>query len=213
MSDEWIKIFDEEHNPIGVAPRDEVHSKGYWHDTFHYWLVTEEEDSVYIYFQIRSNKKADYPGLLDITAAGHLLSHETIENGIREVREEIGIDVVIDDLDFLGVIDYSVNSEEFIDNEFAHTFLHRNPPQFEDFILQPDEVSGIVKTKFDAFQAFCYQSREELVVDGFEIDEKGVKTEVDRIVTRNHFVPHDEVYFEAIASRINNLLKGPGSLK
>jgi isopentenyldiphosphate isomerase len=104
MESELIKRFDEHGNQAGVATREEIHKMGYWHETFHCWFIGREEGIDYIYFQIRSGTKKDYSNLLDITAAGHLLAHETIYDGIREVKEEIGIDVSFNELVPLGVI-------------------------------------------------------------------------------------------------------------
>jgi isopentenyldiphosphate isomerase len=80
MNEEKLSIFDEDYNRLGERTREEVHANGYWHETFHCWLAHYDEDSEedYIYFQLRSDRKKDYPGLLDITAAGHILSHELI---------------------------------------------------------------------------------------------------------------------------------------
>ncbi len=209
MTIELIEAFDENQNSIGVFPRDEIHLKGYWHHTFHYWLIRFENDVPYIYFQIRSNTKADYPGLLDITAAGHLMANETIEDGTREVQEEIGLSVELADLDPLGVIHYSLEREHFIDNELAHTFLHRvNDDQALSFKLQEDEVSGVVKSEFDLFKHFCFKRREELLVEGFQMVKGGTRETIHTKVTRKQFVPHEDVYFESIATKIDSILKG-----
>jgi 8-oxo-dGTP pyrophosphatase MutT (NUDIX family) len=88
---------------------------------------------------------------LDITAAGHILSHETILDGVREVKEEIGIEVCRDELALLGVIDYCVVKENFIDKEIAHTYLYEYKQSFDDFVLQEKEVAGIFRTEFNEF--------------------------------------------------------------
>ena len=86
MEEELLRIFDSNRNAIGTAPRHEVHRFGYWHETFHCWFICREEGIDYIYLQIRSESKKDYPGLLDITAAGHLLATETVHDGVRSER-------------------------------------------------------------------------------------------------------------------------------
>jgi isopentenyldiphosphate isomerase len=90
---EKIKIFDDNKNLIGEASRSDVHRIGYWHEAFHCWFISNEKGNDYIYLQLSSKNKKDYPNLFDITAAGHLLADETVEDGVRESKEEIGIDV------------------------------------------------------------------------------------------------------------------------
>lgn len=140
MENELLKIFDEHRNPIGTASREEVHRLGYWHETFHCWFIGREVEKDYIYFQIRSDAKKDYPGLLDITAAGHLLATETVLDGVREVKEEIGVNVSFKELISIGMIDYSVTTGELIDKELAHVYLYKCQNSFEDYELQKEEV-------------------------------------------------------------------------
>lgn len=154
MENEMLKIFDENKHQIGIATREEVHRLGHWHEAFHCWFVSREEEKDYIYLQLRSDIKKDYPSLLDITAAGHLLAQETVLDGIREIKEEIGIDVSINELESLGVINYCVVKENFIDKEIAYVFLYRYNNTFEEFTLQKEEVSGMLKTEFDDFMSF-----------------------------------------------------------
>ncbi|WP_345893255.1 NUDIX hydrolase [Ferdinandcohnia quinoae] len=106
MGNEYFKIFDDDRNEIGVASRSDVHRLGHWHETFHCWFVTKDEGTDYLLLQLRSDTKQDYPNLFDITAAGHLLADETVQDGVREIKEEIGIDVSYTDLVSLGIIDY-----------------------------------------------------------------------------------------------------------
>ncbi|MNJ40028.1 isopentenyl-diphosphate delta-isomerase [compost metagenome] len=104
MQTEMLNIYDENRVHIGVATRADVHQFGYWYESIHCWFVSHDENEDYIYFQLRSEHKRDYPNLLDITAAGHLLSHETVEDGVREIKEETGIEVSMSELTSLGVM-------------------------------------------------------------------------------------------------------------
>lgn len=61
------------------------------------------------------------------------------------------IDVPFDELVPLGVLDYCVIQENFIDRELANVFLYKSMNSFDDFRLQAEEVSGIVRAKFNDF--------------------------------------------------------------
>ncbi|EDL64867.1 NUDIX hydrolase [Bacillus sp. SG-1] len=122
MEKETLNIFDNEGYHIGAAARDEVHRQGHWHETFHCWFIKWENEKYFLYFQLRSMDKKDYPNLLDITAAGHILSHETFEDGIREVKEETGINVRYEELVPMGIIPYEVVWKVLL-IEKGHTFF------------------------------------------------------------------------------------------
>lgn len=154
MHNEILTIFDEGGHRIGTAPREEVHRLGHWHETFHCWFINKTQEIPYIYLQLRSEQKQEYAGLLDITAAGHLLTHETVDDGIREVQEELGLELAFDELIPLGTIPYCMIKENLIDKERAHVFVYNNPYPLNDFKLQEEEVAGIVITKFADFRSF-----------------------------------------------------------
>lgn len=202
MENENLKIFDAQRNEIGVATRKEVHEKGYWHETFHCWFIGQEEGKDLIYFQLRSPLKKDYPNLLDITAAGHLLAHETIEDGVREVEEETGILVTKSELISLGVIDYSVTSGPLIDREFAHVFLYHKRNGFESFQLQTEEVAGMVRCEIIHFLDLWTGKTEQLSVEGFIVNTDGVVDWIHEQVTKDRFVPHANSYYEKMIGMI-----------
>ncbi|RFU66644.1 NUDIX hydrolase [Peribacillus glennii] len=91
MGTEIPDIYDSEMNHRDVCERGEVHQKGYWHKSFHCWFYQIENGAVFLLFQKRDWRKYIFPGLLDITAAGHLEAGERPEQGIREIHEEVGL--------------------------------------------------------------------------------------------------------------------------
>lgn len=206
MENEMLKIFDENRLEIGTATREKVHQLGLWHETFHCWFICSEEGKGYIYLQIRSETKKDYPSLLDITAAGHLMATENVVDGIREVREELGIEVTFDELVPLGVIDYSVTTGELIDNELANVFIYNNNVNFEDFNLQVEEVSGIVRADFKQFTALWRNEVLAIEVEGYQLNELGERIPLKKIVERDSFVPHEDSYYKAVILGIQALL-------
>lgn len=207
MHNEILAIFDEAGNRVGTAPRDEVHRVGYWHETFHCWFVSRIQGIPYIYFQLRSSQKQDYPGLLDITAAGHLLANENVEDGIREVQEELGISLSFAELIPLGTIPYHMENEALIDNERAHVFLYSSSFELKEFNLQKEEVAGIALAKLEDFRKLCLEEIESLQVSGFQIDPNGQRVTIEESVDLDHFVPHELEYYTRILDGIEAILK------
>lgn len=93
---ENLDIFDELFNPLAPtsASIDEVHKKGLWHQTFACWVISPQRKT--ILFQLRGARNRIDPGSLDASASGHLKAGEKPADGFRELREELGIDIPVE---------------------------------------------------------------------------------------------------------------------
>lgn len=203
---EMLKIFNEDRTHIGEATREEVHRLGHWHEVFHCWFVSREDEVDYLYLQHRCSMKKDYPDLLDITAAGHLLAHETVEDGVREIKEELGIALSFDELVSVGVMEDCAMMENFIDKELVHLFIYKSTNPLSDFTLQKEEVSGIVKVKLEDFEKLWFGPIEEIHIQGFELNDLGQRVTVDQYVGRDRFVPHETSYYEGLIQSLKREL-------
>lgn len=125
--DEKVEFFDVI-NPDGTSAgyclsRDEVHKKGLWHRTVHVWILNSNKE---LLIQRRSLQKEVYPGMWDISCAGHISSGEDCYIGaIRELKEELGLTVESSELKYLFTVtqNYSSPDHLFIDNELTDVFL------------------------------------------------------------------------------------------
>jgi isopentenyldiphosphate isomerase len=206
---ELLNVFDEEGNHKGTAARQDVHKNGLWHETFHCWFIKKEAETWYLYFQLRSLDKKDYPNLLDITAAGHLLSHETCKDGVREVREETGIEVNFEDLVPLGIVPYEVIMENFKDRERAHLFLYEYSQTMDDFTLQHEEVSGIFRADMEGIAGLIDGNVSCITIEGFTLSETGRKVFKSRNAELADFVPHEKSYYVQVLQSIKEYTKTP----
>ncbi|MBI2013405.1 MAG: NUDIX domain-containing protein [Candidatus Colwellbacteria bacterium] len=176
---EYIDILDELGNPTGESKlRDNVHKDGDWHKSTHIWIINSDGK---ILVQKRSKIKVNYPDLWDISAAGHIFTGETsIEGGIREAKEELGIKLSKNEFEhlFVTTTDVVLNNGTYIEREFHDIFLVRKDLDLSKLKLQKEEVQ---KVKF--------VSLDELLKD---CDKKSV------------FVPHKDEYnklFSALRAR------------
>ncbi|KPB06403.1 NUDIX hydrolase [Bacillus sp. CHD6a] len=202
---EQFKVFTKQREFVRIASREEVHKKGYWHETFHFWLVAEIDGKNYLYFQLRSESKKDYPGLLDITAAGHLLHNERIEDGIREVKEEIGLNVTIEELHYLGIFPYEKILGEFIDKEHAHVFLLKRVIPFHEFTLQQEEVSGMYLVPIDEFMNLWFKDNQDtILIEGLFENKDGKIAASKWKVNKADFVPHSDDFYRDVLNAIIN---------
>lgn len=206
MAIEKLAYVDKNGALLGVASREDIHSRGLWHETFHCWIVGRELGKDMVHLQLRSRDKADFPNLFDITAAGHIASHETVADGVREIDEELGLSVGFKELAPLGVIFDEIRLPEFTDRERAHNFLYKaDAIQWADYRLQTEEVAGIAAVDFQSFYELCTRRVETIEVKGFHETSEGRKAFSQKIGLGN-MVPHEESYWEQVVLRIRQSL-------
>ncbi|TWT24904.1 NUDIX domain-containing protein [Planomicrobium sp. CPCC 101110] len=161
-----------------------------------------------MHLQLRSKDKKDFPGLFDITAAGHILSDETIGDGVREIEEELGIAVSFEELISIGVIKDQIHENGFFDNERCHVFLYNAETTIETlYKLQKEEVSGVVTADFQDFYKLCRGLEKKIAVEGFGVAEDGRKTAAGKTITTNDLVPHSPEYLLQVTDLISKKLK------
>jgi len=147
---ELLDIYDDNAKWIGVKPRDEVHREGYWHKTFHCWILYQDRNGKgYVLFQRRGPESEVQPNKLDISAAGHYRQGEDITKGLRELREELGVDAKIEQLIPVGIRVNCAHVDNILNREFQEVFLLKLDQPLNQYHLQHGEVSGLVAIPID----------------------------------------------------------------
>ena len=206
MQSEVLTVYNRAKQPIGTAEREKVHTNGLWHETFHCWILDDTAKEPMLYLQRRSDTKKEFSSLFDITAAGHLLSHEQTEDGIREIQEELGISILLSDLHFIGQFRCIPNQVKIIDREFASTYVFTAPIPFESFALQEEEVSGIVRVPFREFFDVCFQIQTSMSAEGF-IETNGVREVYKNTLSLKDLVPHSLTFLQQVSLAIDELIR------
>lgn len=207
-SQEYLDIFNDNMEHIGVVPRDEAHDKGYWHQSFHCWLIRRENGKEYVLFQRRGPQKKLYPNTLDITAAGHLVSGEAPESGIRELNEELGLSKKIEELIPLGIRCDVAIIGSITNREFCHVYLLESNLQLDAYKLQPDEVTGLVQMElYDGMKLFSDEVK-SVPVSGFQVDNDGVKHKIEINVAKEDIIPRLDGYYMKVFIMAERHFKG-----
>lgn len=203
-----IDIYDSEMNWAGTALRNQVHKMGFWHKTCHCWFYGMLDEKPVLYVQKRSQKKSDFPGLLDITFGRHLLAGETDSDAINKMRLELGVDVGFQELQYLGVRTYAEHIAGFFNNEFNSVYLCRSIRSLSDFSPNPDEVSGVVQ--MDAASALALFDGQTDQIEAVGIFTGDTHRQEALVLRREDFVPRADNYYQRICASIVAVATGIG---
>lgn len=140
---EYLDEVNEKNELTGkVYAKDEFHNKGLWYREVIGIIMNKNNE---ILLQKRSPNKKDKPNLWEI-CFGHVSSGETPESSIlREVKEEIDLNLIEKDLIFLGI----EHTEEWYENTnrfhkaFSYIFLIKTNKNIHEFKLQDEEVCEV----------------------------------------------------------------------
>ena len=124
-----------------VATREECHKKGLWHRAVYAFIIDKNSN---ILLQKRSAKKKLWPNMWDVTVGGHVDAGEFGRQSlIREVKEELGIDITDDDIKYL-VGSSSINIKgDIINKHYNECYLITKDIDISKIKLQEEEVSEV----------------------------------------------------------------------
>ncbi|ARI78926.1 NUDIX hydrolase [Halobacillus mangrovi] len=191
---EKLTVFNEEEQPMGVKSREDIHRDGDWHETFQCWFYELNKEGIFVYFQKRAEDKKEFPGLYDITAAGHIEAGEgVVMAGLREIEEEIGINVSSSELIAAGTFKQDLSDGNLKDREICRVFLYAWDGRRGFYI--GEEVADVIKVELYSFKD---------LVNGEvrSVPFKSVLTENSSILSIDHLVPHERAYYQFIIKAI-----------
>ena len=206
---EQIDIYDANLSPQGSMDRGEAHRDGRWHRTFHCWVVNGS-GVPRILFQLRSDEVASFPGMLDVSAAGHIEAGESVAEGVREVREELGIDFDANQLYELGDrVEVADQTNGQRNREYQAVYLLRCDDELSRYQPQVEEIAGLVWLPItDALELFA-GTREVAAIEGIKYDPKQEQwIPVQRDVSKGDFLPRIQRYYLTAAIMADRLVAG-----
>jgi isopentenyl-diphosphate Delta-isomerase len=184
--EEFWQLYNANGTPIvgKKASKAEI-ADGLLHGASHVWIWRVRDGNVEILLQQRSLTKNTWPGLYDISAAGHIdLGEEPIAAAIRETKEELGLDLTQEQLQLVTVhrayLVSSIESRQIIENEFDWVYIAELAGD-DGLTLQAHEVSDT-----------RWVTLEEFVAD----------------YTGDTYVPHGTAYYQLIETHLRNAAKG-----
>ena len=184
---ELFDVIDSKGNPIGqIVSREKAHAEGIPHRTAHIWIIREKEGRVQILLQKRSQNKDSFPGKFDTSSAGHIQAgDEPLESALRELKEELGISAVPEQLHFAGTFPISFAREfhgkMFRDEEIAFVYIFNEPVNTDELILQTEEVESVQWFDLEEVCEKCEKHRDIFCVPtgGLEV----VRKYLDKVKT------------------------------
>ena len=125
-AEELVDILDEHGEVTGIVKtKSEAHEKALWHKAIHIWIYNSKGE---ILLQKRAKTKLTWPGLWDISVAGHVSCGEDFEEAaVRELHEELGVGVKPEELVEVArrKTTYDNQKLNYHSREFASTYLYR----------------------------------------------------------------------------------------
>ena len=159
---EYIDIYDENNNPLEKSKeKTQAHEEGDFHRTAHIWIINENKE---LLLQKRSANKVFYPNLWSIFVKGHIKSGESsIDACIRELKEEIAINVKKEELIYIYTIKEEKTKNDYIERIFFDTYMVKKTFNLDDLVIQKEELSEIKLLSFNEILSLINNNNESLV--------------------------------------------------
>ncbi|GMY38504.1 nudix hydrolase 3 [Fagus crenata] len=167
LQEEHFDVLTKSGQKTGISkPRGDVHRDGDYHRAVHVWIFAENTQQLLL--QLRADCKDSFPGLWDISSAGHISAGDpSLVSARRELQEELGINLPKDafEMIFIFLQECVINDGKFINNEFNDVYLVTtlDPIPLEAFTLQESEVSAVKYISYEEYRSLLAKEDPEYV--------------------------------------------------
>ena len=194
--------------PTGrTKARRDVHRDGDWHRAVHVWIAGVGDHGVpFLVVQRRGPDKDTWPGRLDPTVGGHYRAGEALQEALREVEEELGVQMALDSVRPLGRR-IAVNEREvgICDRELQEVFLLRDDRPLTAYRPNAAELAALVRFPLPALLDFFAGDRETVVGDALAPGAYRLESIACGI---DDFTPTVDRYFYRVAIAAGLVLRG-----
>ena len=168
---ELLDVVDDENNLTGkTEDREKIHQNCLWHREVGIWIMNEKGE---LLIQKRSANKKQAPNKWCITA-GHVDAGQEPSNvAIREVFEEIGLQLKEKEIEFLFVIKKSKKlSETQYNNNFQYIYFAKTNRKISEYIIQEEELSELKYISIEELEKVIENKDEKYTFSKSEYFEK-----------------------------------------
>lgn len=151
MTDELIDILNDDLSFKKTALKSKAHKYGWLHASVHIWFYTNYNE---LLFQKRSPTKIAFPNVWDVSVAGHIGANETPKlSALREVEEEIGLKIKLEDLTEIGTYHEKQNFRtDYIDNEIHYIYACLLQQPLYSLKIQKEELTDLKLVSIEKFR-------------------------------------------------------------
>lgn len=159
MEHEMIDEYNPIGEKIGIVDKEIAHKKGLWHKAIHVWILNNKNE---ILLQYRCAEKKLYPNTWDCSFAGHIgAGEDSVQAVVREGKEELGIDVDLEKLEYVLTNREKTKYEQIQSNEFVDIYILRQNIDLDNMKFQKEEVSD---AKYVSLEEFFNLVKEEKIL-------------------------------------------------
>jgi isopentenyldiphosphate isomerase len=220
--DEPFDLCDERGRPIGrIKPRAQVHRDGDWHRSFHCWVVAPgrvvapgERAGPAIVLQQRTPAKETWGGLWDVSVGGHYRAGEGLGGGLREIAEELGLQVAASELVHVGW-----RREEFfypnglIEREIQDIYFLRRELDLGTLAPDPSEVTAAALMPAAALARLADGRMTTVEVAGGPVRADGHVAPGTVVLAPESLVPRRDRYYRKAARFAVALARGEAAVQ
>jgi isopentenyl-diphosphate delta-isomerase len=179
LKDEPVDVLDEQGNETGqVLMKSEVHNKSLWHPVAHLWIYNSKGE---VLLQKRSENKVVWPGVWDVSVAGHIAAGDNPEETlIREAEEELAIKVSPKNVVFFDLSKFEDEMPGgWINRVFISSYMAKMDLDISNLSLEAEETSEVRWVGLNELEA-----------------------ELDNPEQANHFSPAGKIFFRTAIKAI-----------
>lgn len=162
-----------------IKERSEALSDGDWIGTFNLWIIRSNPVPSLLYQQ-RGSSTTYEPMKLDVSVGGHYSAGESLLDGLREAKEELGREYDQDEVTYVGKrLQVVKDNKNILRHYVVDIFFVTDNEPLESFLLEQREVAAIYDCPIESLLQM-HEKNIAFSASGVDVNGCIVETEVSK---------------------------------